>query len=261
LSPGALASAVRGRRSDGSAPYVYAPREDTALLVRAAARCQGATVLEVGAGSGAAAFAAVRAGARSVVATDLNPHALRAIRQMARADGLPVEVVRTDLARGLGRFERVLANPPYLPTTAVERDPNRWADLALNGGPGGTETLARLLGTLPRHLAATGRAYVVVSTVQSSARLVRLRARWRARGGTVRVVDRRQLEGERLVLWELRRRATSRGARRSRRPAPRTPSHPRSRRSNRSGSNRGPGPGRTTARGGASGRRRSRPGS
>lgn len=241
--------------------HVYPPREDTVLLARVARRCRGRTVLEIGVGSGAVALAAARAGARSVVATDLNPYALRATRRAAREGRLRVDVVRTDLARGLGRFERILANPPYLPTRAAERDPDRWANLALDGGRHGCRVLARLLSTLPAHLEEAGRAYVVVSTAQDPGRLGKLRADWRARGGTLRVVQRRRLEGERLDLWELRASRASRAARRTERPAPGTPSRRRTPGSTRPGSSRGPAPGRTSARGAASGRRRSPRGS
>ena len=249
----------RGRAS--RRPAVYPPREDTELLARAARECRGRTVLEIGTGSGAVALAAARAGARSVVATDLNPEALGEVGRAARGEGLPVRPARTDLARGLGRFERVLANPPYLPTRPSERDRDPWTNLALDGGRDGCRVLARILATLPAHLEVGGRAYVVVSSLQRPARLRSLRAQWRSDGGTVRTVARRILEGEVLDLWELRAGGPSRGARRSGRRVRGTPSRRRSRVGSLRASSRGPGPGRTSAPGAASARRRSRPGS
>ena len=94
---------------------VYPPREDTRLLLPFAEVPRGTLLLEVGTGSGLVALAAARRGAR-VVATDLNPHALRRLRARAREEGVDLALVRTDLAHGLGRFDRILANPPYLPT-------------------------------------------------------------------------------------------------------------------------------------------------
>ncbi len=251
-------------RDDGR-PYVYPPQEDSWLLAAAAARAaRGLSVLELFAGSGVAALAAARAGARRIVATDLNPHALRALRQAARRARLPLGVVRTDLARGLGRFDLVLANPPYLPTQPAERDPDRWANLALDGGPTGRRPLARLLRTLPGRLTADGRALVVVSDRQVG--LAALRAAWARTVGPVRTVRVLRLAGERLALWELRRRprptspppGPRRGARRTGPRARGTPPRPRGRRPRRSGSNPGSGAGRTPAPGAASGRRRSR---
>jgi len=256
---GGSSNPTAARTSDRG--YVYPPREDSLLLARAARWGRGRTVLEIGAGAGLAALEAARAGARCVVATDLNPHALRAVRAAARAHGLRVEVVRTDLARGLARFDLVLANPPYLPTRAGERDPERWANLALDGGRDGTRVLGRLLATLPGHLTPGGRACVLVSTVQDPIALARLATRWRAQGGQLRRGETAGLEGERLVLWELQVGRVRRVGRRSARRAPGTRGRRRSPGRTPAASNPGPAPGRTTARGGASTRRRSPPSS
>ncbi len=243
---------------------VYPPREDTMLLLPFATVLPGRRVLEIGTGNGLAALAAARAGAR-VVATDLNPYALRHVRALARSEELALDVVRTDLATGLGRFDRVLANPPYLPTRPAERDPDRWENLALDGGPDGCRPLARILEALPRHLAPSAAAFVVVSSRQDTRRLTAIRQRWRARGGTCATVALRTMEGETLRVWRLalarpparlsrrspRRRGRRRGTGGRRRTLPRR----------RSASSPATGRGSTTVRGAASGRTRSPRGS
>jgi len=181
---------------------MYPPREDTQLLLPFARVAPGTSLLEIGTGSGRIALEAARAGAR-VVATDLNPWALREVRRRALAERLPVALVRTDLAAGLGRFARVLANPPYLPTRPEERDPDPWHNLALDGGPDGCQVLERILETLPDHLAAGGEAFVVTSSLQDASSLARLLERWTGRGGRQAVVSERELEGERLGVWQL----------------------------------------------------------
>jgi len=191
-----------GEASLGEAA-VYPPREDTLLLLPFAEVSPGTLLLEVGAGAGLAALTAARRGAR-VVATDRNPHALRRLRARAQAEGLDLAAVRTDLARGLGQFERLLCNPPYLPTRPEERDPDRWHNLALDGGPDGCRVTARLVEELDQHLTADGTAFVVVSSRQDASALERVRADWTARGGSVEVADSRDLEGERLDVWRLR---------------------------------------------------------
>lgn len=160
----------------------------------------GSSLLEIGAGRGLAALAAARAGAR-VLATDLNPFALARLREEALADRLDVSVVRTDFARGLGRFDRILANPPYLPTREEDRDPDRWHNLALDGGPDGSRVTARLVASLPDHLGPQGQAFVVVSSLQAPAALAAIRNGWGARGGRVETVAGRTLDGERLEVW------------------------------------------------------------
>ncbi len=234
---------------------IYPEREDTELLRPFARAGPGRRVLDLGTGNGLLALESAASGSR-VVATDLNPHALRELRRRAGALGLGLEAVRTDLARGLGRFDRVLANPPYLPTRRRERDPDRWTNLALDGGPDGCRVLARILGELPEHLVADGRAFVLVSTVQRTSSLGALARRWRREGGSLRVVAERNLEGERLSAWELglgdaprpvRPPLARRGGRLPRGSGARPPSHGR----RRTSTSPEPGPGRTTVPDGA----------
>lgn len=248
-----------------STPGIYPAREDTRLIAPYAAGARrGARVLDIGTGGGLLALLAARAGAH-VVATDRNPAALRALREIARAERLDLEVVRTDLARGLGRFDRVLANPPYLPTRPAERDPDRWQNLALDGGPDGSRVTRRIVRALPHLLADGGRAFLLVSSLQSLASRHGIRERWRAGGGAIRTVASRALEGERLSVWELRRArrpaSPTRAARRARGRRRGTYGRRRSRTDLRFGSSPAPGRGRSTVPDAASARRRSPPGS
>jgi release factor glutamine methyltransferase len=232
-------------RNRENAPFaVYPIREDSRLLARFARPCRGDLVLEAGCGRGLAALAAARHGARAVVATDLNPTAVRTVYERARSEGLPLAAVCTDLASGLRHFDLILSNPPYLPTRPLERDRDPWENLALDGGPDGCRVTRRLFAMLPKHLSPGGRAFVLVSSLQSPARLRALLRSWRRRGGTCRTVARERWGNETLAIWRLSRASRHTGrstrGRGARRPAP-----PRG----RSGSSRGAGSGRTNARG------------
>jgi release factor glutamine methyltransferase len=162
---------------------VYSPEEDTYLLLRAAlaeARPEDSAI-EIGCGSGLISRE-LAARVRSLLATDINPHAARA----ARAAG--VEVVRADLFRGLrGRFDLVVFNPPYLPT--AEERTSQWMNYALDGGESGRETIDRFLEDLRDHMAHGGRALLLISSltgpgeVQEKAAAVGLDAREVAREG------------------------------------------------------------------------------
>ncbi|HLY77549.1 MAG TPA: HemK2/MTQ2 family protein methyltransferase, partial [Thermoplasmata archaeon] len=193
------------RRRREASGAVYPVREDSRLLARFARPRRGERVLEVGCGRGVATLASARRGARLVVATDLNPAAVRAVLRRARNESLPVEAVRTDLAAGLRRFDLILSNPPYLPTTARQRDRDPWENLALDGGLDGCRVTARLIAELPHHLAPRGRAYLVISSLQSRERLNEIRRRWLRGDGDCSTVARQRWGKETLSVWRLSR--------------------------------------------------------
>ncbi|MDE1819660.1 MAG: methyltransferase [Euryarchaeota archaeon] len=184
-------------------PHVYPPREDSLLLASSAGVKNGERVLEVGCGLGLASLSAARAGGR-VVASDVNPYAVQAVREEALARGLQLDTVRADLFRGLGRFDVVLSNPPYLPSSPSLSDPDVWQERAVDGGEDGLAFVRRFIEELPDHLTEDGRAYLLVASLPQ--------APIRTRGLPVRssrvvisdLVGDRVLPAETLWVLELR---------------------------------------------------------
>jgi release factor glutamine methyltransferase len=132
---------------------VLIPRPETELLVEVGLTLPfGASVVDVGTGSGAVALALKdERPDLSVWATDVSPEALA----VARANGIHLEIavefVQADLLAGLDRsFDAVLANLPYvaegsaLPPDIADYEP----ELALFGGPDGLNPVRRLLPML-----------------------------------------------------------------------------------------------------------------
>jgi release factor glutamine methyltransferase len=148
-------------------PGVYRVDQDTALLTDVLRkRVRGRRVLDVGAGTGALAIAAARAGAASVTAVDLSHRSAAAAWLNARLHRVPVSVRRGDLfapVRGQ-RFDVVVANLPYLP--APTKDPTRYRMARCwDGGHDGRLLLDRLCSMLPEVLTEDGTALVVQSEV------------------------------------------------------------------------------------------------
>jgi release factor glutamine methyltransferase len=139
---------------------VYDPGEDSFLLLEAAlkeARLSD-SVLEVGTGSGIVSLF-VKDVARSVLATDISPLACR----NACLNG--VQVVRTDLFSGIcGRFDLIIFNPPYLPTSEEERL-RTWLNRAFDGGPTGRREIERFVKGIDNILAPGGRVLTVISSI------------------------------------------------------------------------------------------------
>ena len=108
----------------------------------------GERVLEIGSGLGLAAVLAARAGAR-VVATDVVPEAVAAIRQNAALNGVEVDARLGDCYAPVSgeRFDLVCTNPPQMPTPP-ERERDDGAATADNGGLDGWSILDRVIDGL-----------------------------------------------------------------------------------------------------------------
>ena len=129
---------------------VLIPRPETELLVEVGLSLpRGASVVDVGTGSGAVALALKdERPDLSVVATDVSADALAVARENGARLGLDVSFVQADLLDGVeGSFDAVLSNLPYVasgvylaPEIAVYEPP-----VALFGGPDGLDLIRRLL--------------------------------------------------------------------------------------------------------------------
>jgi release factor glutamine methyltransferase len=129
---------------------VLIPRPETETLVEAAVEIlpQGARVVDVGTGSGAIALALKdERPDLDVTGTDVSDDALEVARANAERLGLAVAFARADLLAGVGEFDAVVSNPPYVEDGAdlapeiVRHEPS----LALRAGPHGLDVLRALV--------------------------------------------------------------------------------------------------------------------
>ncbi|MCG7844690.1 MAG: methyltransferase [Methanomassiliicoccales archaeon] len=140
-------------------PEVYAPAEDTFLMLSALEVHEGDAVLEMGCGSGFLSLHMAKAGAM-VTAVDVDPYALRNSGENAALNGLRLKLVQSDLFQNVGgKFDLVVFNPPYLRGTADGQEDLCWA-----GGENGAELAGRFLTDVRSHLKNEGKVLVLISS-------------------------------------------------------------------------------------------------
>lgn len=104
---------------------VLIPRQDTETLVEEAMKVlePGMDVLDLCTGSGCVIISLLKykEGIRGT-ASDISKQAILVAKENARDNGVEVELIRSDLFMHItGRFDMIMANPPYIPTQAIEK--------------------------------------------------------------------------------------------------------------------------------------------
>lgn len=164
-------------------PAVLIPRADSETLIDAAlaafAEQPPERILDCGTGSGALLLAALAQWPEAIgIGVDRSPDALavaganaRHLRLDGRAELLERDWDKPGWADGLGRFDLVLANPPYVeadaPLARVVRDHEPAG--ALFAGPEGLDAYRVLVPQLPALLAPAGVVIVEIGATQADA--------------------------------------------------------------------------------------------
>ena len=161
-------------------PGVLIPRPESELLVSdllaKISHLPRPNVVDLGAGSGALALsiATEEVNAR-VVAVEKDSEAMYWLRKNVDAHNQNVEIIESDVADfdGQGKFDAVIANPPYIPTS--EQLPIEVANFepprALFGGASGIELPEIFIGAAERALRPGG--YFVIEHHESQGEQVK----------------------------------------------------------------------------------------
>ena len=159
----------------------------------------GKYVVDIGTGSGILALAAARAGAKNVLATDINPNAALTAAENARANGVGdrVTALCTNLLSAVvprPLFDVILSSPPK-----HAGEPRNLADRGWHAGPAYRD-IAPLFDQARERLKPGGRLYVMVSSDSDLNLFSSLidRASFRAR-----LVQEYSIFIESLIIYEL----------------------------------------------------------
>lgn len=103
--------------------HVLIPRQDTETLVEEAAKMlePGMEVLDLCTGSGCVMISLLKQKDIIGTASDISKQALLIAKENAKNFQVEVNLVRSDLFQNItGKYDMILANPPYIPTGVIE---------------------------------------------------------------------------------------------------------------------------------------------
>jgi release factor glutamine methyltransferase len=137
---------------------IYQPLEDSFLLAEQVKKyAKNKKVLDIGTGSGIQAEIALKAGAREVIASDINQEAVNYVKKKG------IKAIKSDLFSNINqKFDLIIFNPPYLPEDPLEPEDSK---LITTGGRKGNEILERFLKQAKHYLTKEGKILIVVSSL------------------------------------------------------------------------------------------------
>lgn len=174
---------------------IYKPREDSHLLeIEVKKYARGKTLLDMGAGSGIQAKVAIKSKAKSVLAVDINPKAIKNLKKEK------IPSVKSDLFSKIkGKFDVISFNPPYLPEDEREDTESR---LATTGGKRGDEIILRFLKHAKSHLNKNGTILLVISSLTPKKRILNLLKKQKL---AHEVLSSKTFFFEKLQVWKISR--------------------------------------------------------
>ena len=179
---------------------VYEPAEDSELLAFHSRNLRG-KILEIGTGSGLVSILNAKSNpSNDVLACDINPEAVKCAQQNAKANSAPnIRFFQSNLFEKIeGKFDSILFNPPYLPTSKEERIPGN-LNYAFDGGEDGRKILDIFLEEFDKFLAPKGRLLLIQSSLNSMERTILI---LKNKGFEVQIVDQKPFFFEIVYLLE-----------------------------------------------------------
>ncbi|MCD8241274.1 MAG: peptide chain release factor N(5)-glutamine methyltransferase [Lachnospiraceae bacterium] len=158
-------------------PDVLVPRQDTEILVEECLRSvrPSMRVLDLCTGSGCILLSILKlAEGVKGVGTDLSERALDLARKNGKRLGMEAAWLQSDLfERVEGRFDRIVSNPPYIPTEVIgtlepevrEHEPYE----ALDGGADGLDFYRKITEQSPHCLRESGMLFMEIGYDQADA--------------------------------------------------------------------------------------------
>ena len=173
---------------------VYAPAEDTYLMIESLSIDEGENVLEIGCGTGIISLHCARNGAK-VTASDISDKAVECAIMNARKNDIDIIVLNSDLFEEVNdKFDLIIFNPPYLPADNV-------IDITFSGGDSGVEISIEFLSQCGAYLRRGGRAVLIISSLSD---FDKFKSAADELDFSIRKLAEKPLFFERITVYELR---------------------------------------------------------
>jgi len=147
---------------------VYAPAEDTFLMIDNLIIKDSDHVLEIGTGSGLVAISA-SFNCREVTCTDINPYAIKCAENNIKLNDVEnITVIKSDLFENIEEcYDLILFNTPYLPVMEEEHVDDDYSK-AWDGGESGREVIDKFIIQAPDYLKEGGKIQLVQSSLSDN---------------------------------------------------------------------------------------------
>ncbi len=174
---------------------IYQPAEDSYLLESVIKLyVKDKSVLDMGSGSGILAESALRNGAKSVTAVDINQDSIKILKNKK------INAIKSNLFEKVHKskkFDIILFNPPYLPEDKRE---DKVSSLATTGGKRGDEIIIKFLEQAPKHLNNGGIILLLLSSLTPQDKILKLIGKQSLKH---KLIASKKIFFEELFVWEI----------------------------------------------------------
>ena len=173
---------------------IYQPREDSYLLSEQVKKyVKNKSFLDIGSGTGIQSVSAFKAGAKSVLAADINPESIKYLKKQN------IQTIKSDLFSNIkGKFDVIAFNPPYLPEDKREPKESR---RETTGGKKGDEIILKFLKQAKSHLNKGGFILLIISSLTPQDRVIKLLKKLKLKK---RKIAEKKLFFEKLEVWRIK---------------------------------------------------------
>lgn len=149
-------------------PKVYKGSTDTELFCEILKIETDQDVWDIGTGTGLIALHAKRSGAKYVLATDLNPDAIKNAKEDSRLLGIEIDIKQVDLFGSIKRkFDIITFNPPF-----TDKAPKQSHDISFWDKD--NKTVRKFFQGVKKYLKPEGKAFIAWSSFGDVRKLKRI---------------------------------------------------------------------------------------